>query len=598
MTTTALPITQILKGHTQSLFQALRLLSNHPNSYSTASENTVTAEALLAEIQNLSAVSNTADEPSADTLPDDKLILRGYLQAQSPPLQLARDTQPALLFVDLLISELLSQTKPHVSITHLSRKLSLQISCRLLTRPDIAITANHPFCRLIQNLYRQLAIWEPAAGKKGKAFADWLVALSHDLASLDINSTQLVDCYSSQLENIIDEDHQRSRKVEQRLLETASGTDVLESVRNTVLEFIGRRLSHRPLPEDVIAFIQSTLISDLQYILIHEGVDCELWKKWKRLLQIFSWAFQTSDSESHQTKVATLLSPLIEKLDDSYWRGLPKADQYPDFAASLQHYFLQALTSTPIATVPFPDILASSPDATSPIVLSQSIEQDISHINEGDWFFFRQEIQNIQKGKLVRKHPQQNSLLITKYSGQKLAEYTFDEFSVGLTSKSILPLNTRQLYAQALRTTLQRLDKHHQKHLQAEQHRAISEEKQKAALKAQKEAKDLTQKADKLPEVSDNLRQALQEQISQLNVGAWMRWQQSSTESVEIKLSVKLQNSDKFIFTDRLGQRIADYSSAQLIELIAKKQIIILSQGDKFENSLEKVVRGLRKPLS
>lgn len=594
MTTTALPIAQILKGHSQSLHQALRMLSEHqPPS---PSENTLSAAALMADIETLADEPDTESRNSSYNPVNNKLIIRSHIQGLNPSMQLTRDVQPALIFVDLLISELTTQTKPHSSIAYLCRKTSLLIGCLLLTRPDIAITADHSFCRLIQKLYQQLTLWEPAAGRKGKAFPEWLQKLCQDLPTLDINSSQEMDAYSQQLQAIIEADRERSQKVEQRLLETASGSDALETARKTVIEFIGRRLSQRSLPENVALFIQNTLISDLQYLLIHEGIECDLWKKWKRLLQIFSWAFLSDDSESHRTKVATLLPPMIEKLDESYWQDLPKAEQYPNFISEIQHYFLQAMTGTTITTKPFPDILPSSSEGSQRAMLNQHIEHDLSHIKEGDWFQFREDNKEYQKGKLLYKNPKLNTLLITKYSGQKLADYSFDDFSVGLSAKSILPLKSHQLYALALNSTLQRLENHHQKHLQAEKHREILEARKQAALKAEKEAQVLNQQAENLPEISNKQRSTLQRQISQLNVGAWLQWQRTETQTVEMKLSVKLQNSDKYIFTDRLGQRIADYSLTQLVELMAQKQITILSQGENFESSLEKVVRGLRKP--
>ncbi|MBU3070280.1 DUF1631 domain-containing protein [Aestuariicella sp. G3-2] len=594
MTTTALPIAQILKGHGQSLHQALRMLSEHQPP--TTSDTTISPAALMADIETLADKPEADSNDSPDGQVNKKLILRTHIQRLNPSAQLTRDVQPALIFVDLFISELTAQTKPHSSITHLCRKTSLMIGCLLLTRPDIAITADHPFCRLIQKLYQQLTLWEPAAGRQGKAFSEWLHKLCQELPVLDINSSQEMDGYSKQLQAIIESDLERSQKVEQRLLEAASGSNALETARKTVIEFIGRRLSQRELPEDVALFIQNTLISDLQYLLIHEGIECELWKKWKRLLQIFSWAFLSDSSESHRTKVATLLPPMIEKLDESYWQGLPKAEQYPDFISAIQHYFLQAMTGTPIVTKPFPDLLPTSAEAPQKAMLSQNIEHDLSHIKEGDWFLFRQDSKEYLKGKLLYKSPKLNTLLMTKYSGQKLADYSFDDFSVGLAAKNILPLKTHQLYALALNSTLQRLDNHYQKNLQAEKHREILMARQQAALKAEKEAQVLHQQAENLPEISDNLRSSLQQQIAQLNVGAWLKWQRTETQTVEIKLSVKLQNSDKYIFTDRLGQRIADYSLTQLVELMAQKQITILSQGENFESSLEKVVRGLRKP--
>ena len=84
--------------------------------------------------------------------------------------------------------------------------------------------------------------------------------------------------------------------------------------------------------------------------------------------------------------------------------------------------------------------------------------------------------------------------------------------------------------------------------------------------------------------------------IDKLSIGAWMRFLQQQSEPIELKLSAKIKEQDKYIFTDRFGRRVSEYNGAQLTSLSDNGQLIVLRQGDnKFESSLEKVVRSLKE---
>lgn len=65
---------------------------------------------------------------------------------------------------------------------------------------------------MIQKFYQQLTLWEPAAGRQGNAFSEWLHKLCLELPALDINSSQEMDGYSKQLQTMIESDLERSQK--------------------------------------------------------------------------------------------------------------------------------------------------------------------------------------------------------------------------------------------------------------------------------------------------------------------------------------------------------------------------------------------------
>jgi len=590
MTPSSLPIDQILKGHTQSLLKALRLLEGHDGQGVQAPLNPINQQQLLQSL-----------EQQSEYFPD-RLLLTGYLKHHFSDHLLSADIRAAQPFVDLLISQLYVGAAPDNKIDISGRRLSLTLIIRLLSRPDIAINTEHPLCEFIHRLFNHLSIWEAAAGKTGRRFSEWLENLAAILPALDINSSSTVKELSQQLSTHIEEDQRHQQKLEQRIIDSLDAHDQIDNARDTVHTFIARRLSGQALPEEIATFIQNQLIADLQYLLIHRGVDCPEWKKWQRLLQALSWAFAQTDSPSHRNKVMTLLPPVIDQIDDSYWQHFPKDHHYAEFFQTLNDYFVQVLQSIPIQCVPFArfeqncelNTLLNSTNA----VVDQSMIDDLERFQEGDWFSFKAENTDSAplKGKLLKKLPQQDRLLFVRYSGRKLAEYSFADFSLARATKVAKLIRRKHLYARTLKTTLQQLDRRYQHHLKLEQRITETQARNLAANKAQREAEQLQQlTSSQKSQISEDRRQALRETLTALHVGAWLELQSEGRDNQRLKLSVKLQASDKYIFTDRLGQKAADHNLAELVELMANGQLSILSQGEHFENSLEKVVRGLRK---
>ncbi len=590
MTPASLPIDQILKGHTQSLLKALRLLHEHDGLPPKIALDPLDQATLLDSL-------NQQSEYFAD-----RLLLTGYLKHDFPDRLLSADIRSALVFVDLLISQLYVSANPDESIDRCGRHFSLILIVRLLNRPDIAINTEHALCRFIHQFFNHLAIWEPAAGKTGRRFTTWFDNLVAALPTLDINSSSTVNELSDQLAHHIGEDELHQRKLEQRIEDSQGAHDQIDNAKDTVLSFVSKRLSGQALPEEIADFIQSQLLSDLQYLLVHHGVDCPDWKKWQRLLQALSWAFSQSNSDAHRTKVMTLLPPIVEQIDESYWRYFSEDHHYPEFFQTLNDYFVLILQDIPITCIEFSKLEHVGKD-THQAVLDQSMIDDLERFQIGDWFSFQSDddCKTTVKAKLLLKQSHKDQLLFVRYNGRKFADYSFSEFSLALAAKVAKPIKRRHLYARTLKTTLQQLDRRYQHHLKLEQRIAETQARDIAANKAQQEAQTLEQRLcanghDQNLSPSDKAN--YEQVLSALHVGAWLELQREDQETVRLKLSVKLQSSDKYIFTDRLGKKAADHKMSELVNLMASGQLSVLSQGEHFENSLEKVVRGLRKSTS
>jgi ATPase subunit of ABC transporter with duplicated ATPase domains len=85
--------------------------------------------------------------------------------------------------------------------------------------------------------------------------------------------------------------------------------------------------------------------------------------------------------------------------------------------------------------------------------------------------------------------------------------------------------------------------------------------------------------------------------VSSLNLGARIELI-INNEPVRCKLAVIIAATGKYIFVDNLGRKIAELQRENLIQALLDNQLVLLNNGDSFDDQLVKVIRGLRKDIS
>lgn len=85
-----------------------------------------------------------------------------------------------------------------------------------------------------------------------------------------------------------------------------------------------------------------------------------------------------------------------------------------------------------------------------------------------------------------------------------------------------------------------------------------------------------------------------QQAIDQIQVGGWII-QQTSKGEERCKLAVRIRGRDKLIFVNRLGVKVLEIDRQPLAELLARGLVSIIDTGEKFDNTLERVVRSIQK---
>lgn len=86
--------------------------------------------------------------------------------------------------------------------------------------------------------------------------------------------------------------------------------------------------------------------------------------------------------------------------------------------------------------------------------------------------------------------------------------------------------------------------------------------------------------------------------IDELSIGTWFEFQISATKKIRCKLSTILEESDSFIFVNRLGLKNLEKTREELANDLSKKNAIILAQGLLIDRAMSAVTSSLKQKAS
>ena len=83
--------------------------------------------------------------------------------------------------------------------------------------------------------------------------------------------------------------------------------------------------------------------------------------------------------------------------------------------------------------------------------------------------------------------------------------------------------------------------------------------------------------------------------VDSMAVGAWVEFINDKQEKSRCKLAVIIRGTDKYIFVNRVGIKVAEYTRSSLIEAAKKGVISMLDNALLFDRALESVIGHLRE---
>ena len=226
--------------------------------------------------------------------------------------------------------------------------------------------------------------------------------------------------------------------------------------------------------------------------------------------------------------------------------------------------------------------------------------------NLGAWFIAPTDEEPVPF-QLLSNFEKSRSLLFCNYLGIKTKEYSQKVFSKKLKEGQVKPLIVSATFSDVFKSTVKGLLKvaETQKNARvkaAEKAKAEAEkllaEKLKAEEFAVQKASEIAVRTQELQQKrADKQRLELEKQyfdhVTAFKLGAWILIKEGGSE-LRFKLVVKLVALGKYIFVDKLGIKKREFLQEQLVNGLIDKDIIVISDGAEFEDSLERVVSRLR----
>jgi len=509
----------------------------------------------------------------------------------------------------------------------------------------------HPLRKALDLLLLRGRTWYLRESKTSQQFLEKLSVFM--LACQSGNSATLTNA-QAEYQQWLDTEDKRATMLESRLCESEINNFKNLNAECRVLDFMNGALAGRPFPHE----LQSSLISILKSELLHayfiSGENSPFWKMWQRLLPSLSKTFSTimqenRDDDDEQALYRTIPA-LLNELERSLNINTSNPDSYRQWTENLSEQLMLAIRKQPIdcsifTAMTYPEGHSSLNTRVTPDLLKQT-----NSLQAGDWILFSGENAQTIRCKLALKNSETDQLLFVDHNGRKVMNKSIKDFAMCLSTgiaKKMQPINIEANVIhiiQGLIDTHAQQQSQRQAQLEAKNKQALAalelqhkqETKRKAAADAEEKkriiqeltarraaaqkalaeaatlAKDRAERAAELKiaqerarmqaeaeQAADNLQkmQLANIHISALNLGARVELLQNG-EPVRCKLAVIIAANGKYIFTDNIGRKVAEFQREQLVQALMDKQLTLLNNGDSFDDQLVKVIRGLRKDVS
>lgn len=514
--------------------------------------------------------------------------------------------------------------------------------------PDDINDIDHPCWQLLDRLHTLLIGYQPELGKAGTRSLDDLAEKLTAMVAGDWTSA------AAAVAGLCAQEQTRQQRIEQRLIDSAHGQLRSQRARQQATQLLNRSMAGKKVAANIVAWLQGEWFGELQWCLLHHGDSGSPWQRRAEvtLALIASLQPPNEDNGGRQAlyaEVPRVSAELRELLSE---RAVSVAAM-EEILGRIEQQHLLLLKGQMPDPPPF-KLLAADTAWFADISLSREMRTRIDALHNGHWFVLREDDAE-RRVKLILKQDEAGQLLFVNQLGIKALQVSVEEFAYRLAAEMAVPLPQLSGGRQALLATLALFAEHQRKtaerQRQAAAHqesveqarreeeialeqrraevrerveqearkralarakaiaeaRALAEAEAQAAARAAAQAAAAEQQARERESArrravvgqqiaDDSLRQRqARQQATMLGIGHWLELHDETGHLQRLKLAVKLQTSGKLILVDREGIRRAELSHDQLVACLLEGSARIPDQGPQFEDTLARVVDGLRR---
>ncbi|MBV1876294.1 MAG: DUF1631 domain-containing protein [Pseudomonadales bacterium] len=526
------------------------------------------------------------------------------IQTHHTGISLQPGDHATIAFIDDCVSTILGATDLGFKIEAFIRDIAPLIAVQALEHDLLILLQPQKIFNIIELVIQECIGWNEDLGVLGDQYMEKIATIINGMVygRLDVDqcNDKLIDFFAK--EQVIYD------KMEDALCAKELEVLVGQKGKYYAAELLNKHMADKPLSLFIICMLQGSWYELLQQVFIHCGQKSESWQNISQLTETLTCSLQTNADKEETRQLAELLpSNIIE-----FVALTPFEWSVEDCMEEVKDEYAGILSGDPSPACDFELLETDATMKPGGQGIQSGIQQKIAALKKGQWFLFddkNDSNEKIARIRLILNWQDTDRLLFTNHNRRKIMNISYHEFAGYLSSNTIRQLDSNGTIEATVKAQLvvviRKVQAQKKREIQAReakqlktisrQYRLTRRSEILAANEGQKQqAKEKLQRANVLVQKATKKKRAAEVAVAGLNIDAWVKLPVMEGTLTPCRLAAIIPGADKYIFTNRVGIKVADYSARQLSQMIVTENSEILDTGVEFENVLESVISGLR----
>jgi len=525
-----------------------------------------------------------------------------------PGTSIKPEDHAVISFIDETFSRMLERTDVDFKVEAFFRDMAPHIAILALKDQNsiMGLVNTRPILSMMDMLLVECIGWSEDLGILGDQYMKKLEVIVRSLikgkSSLEETIKKLKGFFKQQ-EPVFD-------RLEQRLC-----SDSLESLAGKKGQYYSAKLmndkmSGHKFPLFIIFMLQGAWYEFLQSIFIHYRDESKEWKQACKLTTALVESLRSGKVNEQQKSLMKVLPDHIRAFSKRMTFDTTAVQQS---LADVEAEYAAIMNNEPSDPCDFDLLTTENYTPQNQIKMDPKLQRQIASFTEGMWFYYDNkddEDEKVARIKLVLNWSDTGRLLFTNHNRRKILEMSYQELAGLMNSGIVRLLTPKYKINELIRLHLTKIINEYHAHLRKqkqtpkpEDRKVISleyvknrrQEQAKANVELKKHVAEKTTRAEILRHKSEHKLQVAETAVSSLKPNAWVNLPIMKEVLTPCKLAAYIKATDTYVFVNRSGMKVAEYTSAQLAHLLVTENSEILDTGAEFEDVLKRVVVGLRE---
>ena len=542
---------------------------------------------------------------------EDRLdTLAAQLRTREPGAVFSKDDMAVIAFVDQAVTEILARTDLDFKVESFIRNIAPRIAAVGLRKDIHAVTDPNELFDLMDLIIDECIGWSEDLGFLGHQFMEKVSATIHDYSHHHLSTKQCIKA----LKAVFKKETPLFKRLEKKLCERE--LNVLSGKKGEFIsaEALNNAMTGNQLPLFIIFMLQGPWYEFLQDVYVHFGGNKS--KEWQNVLKLTDaivWSLQPGNDSK---KRADLIQSVPASIKSFCKNAHFDTKLVISALADLEAEYVSINAGDPSDGCDFR--LLETDDFMAAVVqeASRKTVDQIKKIPLGQWFLYddpAEPEEKVARIKLILNWTETEQLLLTNHNRRKVVHMSYGEMMNHLNSCVLRKLNpiksSSDTFKDHLFTVLKAVSDQNkkEKQIEAQQERLVVSQEYSHQRKEDlgKELVLLRQQAERKKKRAMVLRHKIQKKydaaeatIRSLKPDAWVTLSIMEGTQTPCKLIAIIASSQTYIFANRAGLKVAEYTASQLAHMIVTENSEILDTRAEFENALAAIVSGLRDDRS